>query len=197
MPVVYFVRHCETDFNVEQRLQGRFDTCLNARGRQQAYAVGDVLHDLFARDARAPGDFAYMSSPLKRACETMEILRATLGLDPQSYAIDARLIEISYGEWEGSTLPEIEARTPDMLAQRERDKWDFAPPGGESYRDLTRRISEWYAGLTRDIVVAAHGGGARALMALFHVLPEAEATRAPIAQGVVYVFANGTMARYA
>jgi broad specificity phosphatase PhoE len=197
MPVLYFVRHGETDFNVQQRLQGRRDTMLNARGRQQAAECGELLRNLFARDRRRADDFVYVASPLKRACETMEILRATLGLDPQSYDIDARLIEISYGEWEGSTLPEIEARTPDMLAQRERDKWDFAPPGGESYRDLTRRISEWYAGLTRDIVVAAHGGGARALMALFHVLPEEEATRASIEQGVVYVFANGTMARYA
>jgi broad specificity phosphatase PhoE len=197
MPVLYFVRHGETDFNVQQRLQGRHDTMLNARGRQQAADCGELLRDLFARDRRRAEDFAYVASPLKRACETMEILRATLGLDPQSYAIDVSLSEISYGDWEGSTLPEIEARTPDLLVQRERDKWDFAPPGGESYRDLTRRIREWYAALTRDTVVVAHGGGARALMALFHVMPEAEATRAPIAQGVVYAFANGTMARYA
>jgi broad specificity phosphatase PhoE len=50
--------------------------------------------------------------------------------------------------------------------------------------------------VTRDTVVAGHGGGIRALMALFGVVPRAEATRTPIAQGVVYVFANGTMARY-
>ena len=55
---------------------------------------------------------------------------------------------------------------PGMLAERERDKWDFAPPGGESYRELTARVGEWYAALTRDTVVAAHGGGVRALMAL-------------------------------
>ena len=59
-----------------------------------------------------------------------------LGLDPHAYAIDDRLMEISYGEWEGLTLPEIDARMPGMLAEREQDKWDFAPPGGESYREL-------------------------------------------------------------
>jgi probable phosphoglycerate mutase len=95
------------------------------------------------------------------------------------------------------TLPEIDARMPGMLAERERDKWDFAPPGGESYRELTARIGEWYASLTRDTVVAAHGGGVRAMMALFHLLPKEEATHAQIAQGVVYVFADGKMARYA
>jgi broad specificity phosphatase PhoE len=197
MPILYYVRHGETDFNAEQRLQGRQDTLLNARGRLQAKDSGVLLRDLFARDNRGAGDFVYVSSPLQRARETMEILRPPLGLPPQPYATDDRLMEISYGAWEGLTLPEIEARMPGMLAERERDKWDFAPPGGESYRELTARIGEWYASLTRDTVVAAHGGGVRALMALFNVLPKEEATHAQIAQGVVYVFADGTMTRYA
>jgi len=197
MPVVYYVRHGETNFNVEARLQGRRDTVLNAHGRQQAAKSASVLHDLFARDGRKAQDFGYAASPLKRARETMEILRATLGLDPQGYEVDARLMEISYGEWEGRTLPEIEARTPGVLAERDREKWDFAPPGGESYRELTKRIGEWYAALTRDTVVVAHGGGVRALMALFQILPEDQATHAQVAQGVVYVFADGEMTRYA
>ncbi len=197
MPVLYYVRHGETDFNVEQRLQGRRDTLLNARGREQARDCGALLRDLFERDCRPAQDLDYIASPLQRARETMEIMRSTLGLVPRAFGVDARLLEISYGEWEGLTLPEIEARMPDMLAERERDKWDFAPPGGESYRALTARISEWYASLTRDTVVAAHGGGVRALMALLKLLPKEEATHAQIAQGVVYVFANGTMARYA
>jgi probable phosphoglycerate mutase len=197
MPVLYYVRHGETDFNAEARLQGRRDTALNRRGRQQAADSGVLLRDLFARDRRQPADFVYVASPLRRARETMEILRAELALDRKAYAVDDRLMEISYGEWEGLTLPEIDARMPGMLAERERDKWDFAPPGGESYRELTRRIGEWYAGLTADTVVAAHGGGVRALMAILNVMPREEATHAQIAQGVVYVFADGTMARYA
>jgi broad specificity phosphatase PhoE len=197
MPVLYYVRHGETDFNAEGRLQGRRDTELNSHGRLQAAESGSLLRDLFARDQRAASDFAYVASPLKRARETMEIVRTTLALDPLAYTVDDRLMEISYGEWEGLTLPEIDARMPGTLAGRERDKWDFAPPGGESYRELTRRIGEWYAALTRDTVVAAHGGGVRALMAIFNVLPREEATHAQIAQGVVYVFADGKMARYA
>jgi broad specificity phosphatase PhoE len=197
MPVLYYVRHGETDFNAEARLQGRRDTELNARGREQAQECGELLRDLFARDRREPADFDYVASPLKRARETMEILRATLGLDRPGYRTDDRLMEISYGEWEGLTLPEIDVRSPGILAERDRDKWDFAPPGGESYRALTARINEWYTSLTRDTVVAAHGGGVRALMALFSVLPKEEASRAQIGQGVVYVFADGKMARYA
>jgi broad specificity phosphatase PhoE len=197
MPVLYYVRHGETDFNAEGRLQGRRDTLLNAEGREQAAECGKLLHDLFTRDQRQACDFAYIASPLRRARETMQILRATLGLEPGAYDVDARLMEISYGEWEGLTLPEVEARTAGVLAKRDRDKWDFAPPGGESYRKLADRVGDWYASLSRDTVVAAHGGGVRVLMALFDVLPPEEATHAQIAQGVVYIFADGRLTRHA
>jgi broad specificity phosphatase PhoE len=127
----------------------------------------------------------------------MEILRATLGLQAHDYEIDARLIEIAYGEWEGLTLQEIEMRDASVLSARERDKWDFAPPGGESYRELANRIDSWYKSLTADTVVAAHGGGVRALMAILNIVSEEQATHAQIAQGIVYVFADGKMSRYA
>jgi broad specificity phosphatase PhoE len=196
MPVLYYVRHGETDSNMQGRLQGRRDTSLNARGRQQAAECGVLLRNLFARDHRKAQDFKYVSSPLKRARETMEILRATLGLQVHDYEIDVRLIEIAYGEWEGLTLQEIEMRNASVLSARERDKWDFAPPGGESYRELADRIGSWYNSLAADTVVAAHGGGVRALMAISNIVSEEEATHAQIAQAVVYVFANGKMSRY-
>ena len=196
MPVLYFIRHGETDFNVAQRLQGRSETRLNARGRTQGREIAGVLRELFERERHRPSDFAYVSSPLLRARETMELLRAELGLDPKTYEIDDRLAEISYGEWEGFTLAEIQARDPGVLQRRERDKWDFQPPGGESYREVAKRVAAWYATVTRDTVLAAHGGVARALMANFHILPEEEATHADILHGVVYVFDGGTLARY-
>jgi probable phosphoglycerate mutase len=197
MPVLYYVRHGETDFNKQGRLQGRRDTVLNAHGRQQAAECGVLLRNLFARDHRRPQDFKYVASPLKRARETMEIVRATLGLRPHDYEVDARLIEIAYGEWEGLTLQEIETQSASVLSARERDKWDFAPPGGESYRELADRIGQWYGSLTADSVVAAHGGGVRALMAILNIVSEEQATRAQIEQGVIYVFADGKMSRYA
>ena len=197
MPVLYFVRHGETDFNIEQRLQGQYETSLNARGRAQATECGEMLKDLFAREQRQTRDYAYVSSPLRRARETMQLARAMLDLDPSAFDVDDRLMEISYGEWEGSTLPEIQARDPQVLERREEDKWGFKPPGGECYRDVAARVGAWYATVTRDTVVVAHGGVARALMANFNILPEEEAAYADISQGVVYVFAGSTMARYA
>jgi probable phosphoglycerate mutase len=196
MPTLYLIRHGETDFNVEQRLQGRSETRLNARGREQAGESAAVLRDLMVRKQRQPDHYPYVSSPLQRARETMEILRAALGLDPKAYDVDVRLAEIAYGEWEGHTLPEIQARDPDVLQRRERDKWDFRPPGGESYREVASRVGEWYATMTRDTVVVAHGGVARVLMANFHILPEDGAAHADIRHGGVYVFSDGAVTRY-
>ena len=74
MPLLYYVRHGETDLNIQGRLQGRRDTVLNAHGRQQAAECGAVLNDLFAREQRRPQDFAYVSSPLKRAREKLKVI---------------------------------------------------------------------------------------------------------------------------
>jgi probable phosphoglycerate mutase len=196
MPIVYLVRHGETDFNVAHRLQGHYQTSINARGREQAKHCAALLHDLFSREQRRPDEYAYVSSPLRRACETMELMRTAFGLPPDAFARDDRLKEIAYGEWEGLTLPEIQTRYPSVLAERERDKWDFAPPDGESYRRVAKRVGEWYAAVARDTVVTAHGGVVRALMANLKVLPEDAATHADIRHGIVYVFDGGTVARY-
>jgi len=70
-PTVFYLRHGETDWNVAGRLQGRRDVPLNARGRGQAAHCGEILRGLFARDGRDPHSLDYVSSPLKRATETM------------------------------------------------------------------------------------------------------------------------------
>ena len=83
---------------MQQRLQGRHDVPLNKEGRTQAVRCGDVLRDLLERDGLAPADLDYVSSPLVRARETMELMRATLGLAPAAYRTDDRLAEIAFGE---------------------------------------------------------------------------------------------------
>jgi broad specificity phosphatase PhoE len=195
-PVLYYVRHGETDWNVDGRLQGRHDPALNAVGRRQAAVCADILRDLLARDGRSPGACAYVSSPLQRARQTAEIMRAALGLAPGDYRVDSRLAEIGFGEWEGLTFRDVRSRAPQALAARERDKWHFAPPGGESYAQVALRMREWYGTLDGDTVVIAHGGTARALIAVLGVAPPAEAPSIEIGQGVVYRFADAGMSRF-
>ena len=196
-PVIYYVRHGETDWNVAGRLQGQRDIPLNARGRAQAMHCGEVLRDLFTRDGKDPAAFDYITSPLGRARATMALLRAALGLPPEGSRIEAQLAEISFGEWEGFTIAELRNRDPQRVAAREHDKWRFLPPGGESYEMMAARMGAWHRGLTRDAVVTAHGGTARGLMAYLGIAKPAAAPLVDIAQGIVYVFDGGRLTRYA
>jgi len=195
-PVIYYVRHGLTDWNAGGRLQGQHDTALNAEGRAQAGYCGGLLRGLFARAGRAPQSFAYVSSPLVRATETMDIVRASLGLDPDGYRVEPRLAEISFGDWEGLTYDEVLACEPEVVARRERDKWGFLLPGGESYVQVAARVGAWYATIERDTVVTAHGGTGRALIALLGIAAPEAAVHRSIDQGVVYVFAKEQLTRY-
>jgi broad specificity phosphatase PhoE len=194
---LYYVRHGLTDWNIAGRLQGHRDTPLNQTGRAQAVHCGQILRDLLARGGRPVSQYDYVSSPLSRARETMDIMRAALGIAPAGYGLDSRLTEISFGEWEGLTYAEVMLRDPDIVAKREADKWEFLPPGGESYRQLALRVGAWYATLERDTVVCAHGGTGRALVALLGIAQPDEAVHEPIDQGVVYVLAPKSISRYA
>ncbi|MDB5569843.1 MAG: phosphoglycerate mutase [Hyphomicrobiales bacterium] len=185
-----FIRHGETDWNVEGRLQGQQDIPLNARGRHQAAQAGKTTLKLLGREALESGAYKFICSPLGRARETMEIARAAMGLPPGGYAIDRLVEELTFGEWEGLVWPEVKARAPEAANWREGDKWNFTPPGGESYAMLAARLTPWLESLTGDSIVVSHGGVARALMAMLGGLPQQRAALADIWQGRVIVFAN-------
>jgi broad specificity phosphatase PhoE len=196
-PTIYYIRHGETDWNVAGRLQGRHDVPLNARGRAQGSRYGEILHDLFAQASRDPAALDYISSPLVRACQTMEIVRAALGLAAGGYRIEPRLIEIAFGEWEGFTIAQLHRRDPVGIAAREHDKWHFVSPGGESYEMVSARMRDWYESLHGDAVVTAHGGTARGLIAYLGIAKPAAAPLLDIEQGVVYLFEGERLIRYA
>ncbi len=195
-PTLYFARHGETDWNRERRLQGQHDIPLNALGRVQASRCGELLRGLLERDGRPAAQYDYVSSPLGRARETMELMRAAMGLDPEAYRTDARLMEMSFGRWEGFTFAELRAREAAALAERERDKWGFVLPGGESYAQLQVRVRAWYETMERDSVVSAHGGVCRALIAHLNLAEPEAASIGDIGQGCVYVFDGSSMSRH-
>jgi broad specificity phosphatase PhoE len=80
-PVLYYIRHGETDWNAGHRLQGQADTPLNAAGQAQAQRCGKILRKLLALRGQDAAALDYVSSPLSRARVTMELIRGTLGLD--------------------------------------------------------------------------------------------------------------------
>ena len=112
------------------------DVPLNALGRAQAARAGKTLKKLLASAGVAPEALAFQCSPLRRTRQTLEIARRELGLPPEGGDLDDRLVEFTFGRWEGLTWPEVCLQDPYLARAREADKWNFAPPGGESYAQL-------------------------------------------------------------
>ena len=189
---IFFVRHGETDWNLAQRYQGQQDIPLNATGRAQAARNGRVLTSELGDRAAA---LDYVSSPLQRARETMEIMRREMELAPREYRTDDRLREINYGHWEGELWRDLPQLDPQEFAAREADKWGWRPRGGESYRDLSNRVAAWLAEVDRDVVVVAHGGVMRVLRGLTLELKPAEIFQADVPQDKVLVI-EGDRARW-
>lgn len=187
-----FLRHGETDWNAEGRLQGQRDIPLNARGREQADQAGRKLARLLGPVGLKDPQIGWCASPLSRATQTLQLAREAAGLGAgapnEDFAIDARLKELTFGEWEGLTWPEVQARSPLAAQWREGDKWNFQPPGGESYAMLAERLTPWIEALDRDSVVCAHGGVARVLMAVLAGMAPEQAALADIWQGRIMVF---------
>jgi broad specificity phosphatase PhoE len=189
---IIFVRHGQTSFNAENRLQGQRDVPLDGKGREQARAVGRSVRIAFAADiASMERRGAFWASPLTRAKETIELARVAMGLSPLPYQVDPRLKELSFGRWEGMTWAEVWEKDPAGAKAREADKWRFAPPGGESYAMLAERVEPWLAGLTGEAFLAAHGGVARVFFAMLAGMDPLEAASAPISQGRALIFEKG------
>lgn len=191
-PLVYFVRHGETGWNLEGRLQGQADTDINETGRRQARRNGELLATLIAD----PNGFDFVASPLRRTRETIEIVRAAMGLEPTAYRTDPRLRELHFGDWQGFTYAELESRDPGSSARRARDKWNFRPPGepAESYQMLLERFRPFLEGLSCPTVCVTHGGIVRILFRLLENVPERAAARIPVPQDKVLKLEDGRLA---
>lgn len=178
--VIYLVRHGQTDWNAGRRLQGQADVPVNATGLAQARANGEKLRTLIGR---AEG-FDFVASPMLRTRQTIEAIRAAMGLDPAGYRIDPRLIEVHFGDWQEHTFAEIDAKAPGSTAKRDLDKWNFVPPGinAESYAMLMARIVPAMAEITPPAVVVAHGGTVRSLFRAWGGMSEIDAANLDVPQ---------------
>ena len=130
-----FVRHGETPYNAENRLQGQRDIPLGARGRDQASAIGRTLRAKIGTEIdRLEAADAFIASPLLRTRETMELVRDAMGLAPGRYRLDPALKELTFGDWEGLTWAEVRARDPKGVVARHANKWNCVPPRAKATR---------------------------------------------------------------
>lgn len=179
MDVLYLVRHGETEWNRQRRLQGRMDSALTAEGREHARANGALL----ARE----GVEHLLVSPLGRARETADLIRAEFVV---TTTYEDRLVERHCGAWEGLTIDEIETRFPEEWAERNRDPFHHRPPGGENLPDMLERIAplaERVRALPlRSAAIVSHGISGRVLLTHFLGLDPAAADKVRQPNDLVY-----------
>lgn len=192
-PLIYFIRHGQTDWNKEQRFQGQRDIPLNDLGRDQARSNGKILRKLLAESGVDAKSLDWFCSPLGRTKETMALARAQFEVELPEVIYDDRLKEISFGDMEGVLLTEIESDYPEEFEKRQRSKWDHLPPNGENYDMLVDRLDAFCAEqLTKPAVIVSHGGVARALRHHIGGSDRAELDNWPAPQDKVMVFDRGT-----
>ncbi len=130
---IYFVRHGETLWNKEKKIQGQSDIPLNEYGIELAHVTADAMKDISF-------DIVY-SSPLLRAKETADILVKDRNLEVYT---DSRLVEMSFGEGEGESLPEIHAHPEMKLHNFIHNPGEYIPPdGGETFEELYTRCKSF------------------------------------------------------
>jgi probable phosphoglycerate mutase len=162
--MIYLLRHCQTEHNLERRIQGRCDSPLTQLGKRQARAMGDKLRGLLAGDDA----FEVISSPLARAASSAEIVREAAGIE-QPIVIDQRLQEVGCGSWEKHHFDTIAARdplvgdAPCFLAA-----WAAHCSDGETLDEALARLSGWLGWAEgRKLVVIGHGVAGSLLRGLY------------------------------
>ncbi len=148
-PDLYILRHGQTVWNAEGRMQGHMDSPLTALGRDQACALTGILRGL-----GLPPDVAFHASPLGQARQTVALALDGLCAVP---IYDARLREVSVGAFEGLTRHEIETRWPEIVGADSNVPWLFRAPGGETFEGFRDRLASWLSEQARPTVAVAHG----------------------------------------
>lgn len=160
--LLYIIRHGQTQWNVEKRLQGRADTELDKDGIRLAKVTAEKMKDI-------PFDLA-LTSPLKRARNTAEIILAGRNVP---IIEDERLMEISFGSWEGLSCSKTNFEIPtEHFDDFYQKPFEFVTAAdGETIRQVCERLKGFYEELIakkayqdKTILIATHGCAVRALL---------------------------------
>ena len=184
-PPIYFIRHGETDWNREQRIQGQIDTVLNETGHLQSEALARALKPFIEQ----PHDHAFFTSPLTRAKQTMAYVTRALEISEAEVDMEDSLRELGYGIWEGRFFRELKSDPAYPRDPVERFNW--RPEQGESYADGLERLKQWIGRLERPSVIVSHGAIGRCLISLVCDLTPAKTLSQPMPQGFFCRLAGG------
>jgi broad specificity phosphatase PhoE len=190
--MIYLIRHGQTEFNREDRVQGRVDSPLTERGMEQARAMGARLGSIVREEG---GEWVLETSPLGRARQTAAIIAEVAGL-PEPL-VDDRLIEVGYGVFEGFTRVELDEKWPEYAGV---NGIFGRAPGGETFDALSARAGDWLAEvgqapLQRRTVAVTHAGVVRTLRGLYLGQGVEAMRQMDKPQGVIFRFADGRIER--
>lgn len=189
--MIYLVRHGQTTFNAEGRIQGGLDSPLTPLGVEQGKRVGRSLANVVSKETRI------IASPLGRAQHTARLIREAGGFTAK-IETDARIAEVGLGAWDGMLRADIAHASPDFDAGRLRWSWFFEAPGGVSFEELSRRLSSWLEDASRfdaPAIVVSHGIAGRVLRGLFLGLSKDEALMQEIPQDACFHLKGGRIQR--
>lgn len=181
-PALYLLRHGQSTWNREERVQGRRDVPLTDLGREQAAAQGRILAGL-----ALPPDTVALTSPLIRARDTAKIACAMVGLVPRP---DARLVEMGFGAWEGRLKSDLQREHPELREGRRLFELCMEGPG-EGFEQLRARCAAVLDALTGPTVIVSHGITMTMIRALALGLDRAGMSALARPQGVVHVLIDG------
>lgn len=189
--MICLVRHGETEFNREARIQGRMESRLTSLGERQAVAMGSLVADLVRHQPPAP--WRLVCSPQGRALATARAIGEATGLAIET---DDRLMEIACGEWEGRLRSEIAHIHPEKFAGRE---WFFGAPGGETYEDVMARAVSFLGDLPpepqRRVIVVSHGVMGRLMRGAYAGLSREQTIWQDVPQDACFVLQDGMIGR--
>ena len=180
-PDLWILRHGETAWNVEERLQGHLDSPLTETGLAQANAQRRILARVL------PGPVPVLSSPSGRALRTARIVADAAGMPVTT---DEALRELYLGAWQGRRVPDIRDELPGEAAA-DPHLWKFTAPGGERLEQMIARLNAFLDRLDGPAVVVTHGLTSRVLRCLVLGLSPRDLAWLPGGQGVVHHLSGG------
>lgn len=180
-PKIWFLRHGQTEWNAERRIQGQLESRLSALGQSHARQQADLIAPILLQN---PTCFA---SPLGRAQQTADI-----ALAGTPFETDARLAEAHAGELQGMTLDEVATRFPDISAANPRHLDLFcAAPKGEGFDSFHTRIHAFMKDLQGPSVVVAHGLLGQVMRGIALGLSRGQMAELSNEQGCIYLLEDG------
>ncbi|TOG08796.1 histidine phosphatase family protein [Vibrio parahaemolyticus] len=186
---IFVLRHGETEFNADKKLQGHCNSSLTSKGCDQARRVGTTLKQYVENRP-----FRVYSSTLGRALQTSQIVCEELNYSYENLNKEPRLKEFSLGEWEQRTIPSLEQEIPNLLAQND---WYLQAPNCETYESVRERLSSWLSDVAHDedIVVVSHGLTGIVLRGLLLGMDYTEVWQQDLPQDAFFIIEDGRITR--